>query len=206
VKPTANLSAIGRAYGIGRDALRRHRDSHLPGLLRDFEGEAEALRGRQLHHQAQDLYKRALANLAEAEQGMLTINAAGQTERKRSARAVASAIREVRATLELLARLAVVAPTGAELVEGGRIVGELDAAVDRALRAAVERSMMQRAAEVAEAEVIEDSHYPKAELAILPSVDTASVVAPSESEADDTSWQDAPERHVHDVAEAPEGY
>jgi hypothetical protein len=86
------LQAIARSAGVGRDALRRHAASHLPGEL-------AALReaGQKIEH------ARALDRLEQLFAEGNEVLAAARAEGRHQMSLVA--IRELRAVVELIARL-----------------------------------------------------------------------------------------------------
>ena len=173
-QPDANLSLWARETGLSRDALRRHRGEHLPRMLVTLATRAESLRAEQLHAQAQDLYLRALANLAHAEAGVLVgADSSGRARRAVNTDAVTKALREARNGLGLLAQLAVHAPTGDVVEPDGTVRSDLDVAVERALRSVLGRAEHQRDEEIAEAEVISESPSPAGVAVALVSVTSA---------------------------------
>src|SRR5262245_12685770 len=79
-------------YGVSTGALQRHRRDHLPAHLARAKEAGEATSASAILAEVHSLYGNALAIL-------------GQAERERDGRLALAAIREVRGTLELLARL-----------------------------------------------------------------------------------------------------
>jgi hypothetical protein len=124
------LAAVARKYGVDRNALIRHRDKHLPDAMReaaeatnDGPVRMEAIEGAVLLGQAAEVYQKALSTLGDMEKP-------GMDQRAR-----VSALREVRACLETLAKMSF-------LIEDrgrGKIVAtgapEIDAAIIQALEA-----------------------------------------------------------------------
>jgi hypothetical protein len=87
------LRDIGRQFNVSKDALARHKRRHLPAsLLKAHEAKEAAVAG-DLLSQARNLHARTLSILDRAE-------ASGEH------RVALSAIREARANIELLGRLA----------------------------------------------------------------------------------------------------
>jgi hypothetical protein len=154
--PDCNLSALARDLGLTRNAVARHRDNHLAQqrVLLDLTAEADALSQGAIHAQAQALYLRSLEVLADLESGEIVgHDDAGQPIRRRSIATQLKAIREVRANVELLARLTLhgSGPT----VEAERV--DIDSAIERALRRAEERRALPSGDDsVVEAEILED--------------------------------------------------
>jgi DNA-binding transcriptional ArsR family regulator len=165
-RPDCNLSALARELGLHRTSVTRHRDSHLArhGLLVALGAQADALDSRALHAQAQALYLKALETLSAIEAGVVVgTDKDGNPVMRRSMTQQLKAIREVRATIETLARLAVAMPTAGESASAGARP-DLDAAVKRALDAAMQRRQIVAASEqgigvnddgVADAEIVE---------------------------------------------------
>lgn len=84
--------AIADEYGMSRDSVRRHRDRHLAPAVRAAMTRHEARTGETAVNRLEALYERAEGILDAAEeqgQGALAL----------------SAVKELRATVELLARL-----------------------------------------------------------------------------------------------------
>ena len=95
-----SLRAIAAAYSVGRGAVTRHRDRHLPAALARAADAREVAHGTDLVAQMTDLQRRTLGILAKA-------------ERKDQARTALAAIGEARRNLKLLATI-----TGELAVEG----------------------------------------------------------------------------------------
>lgn len=96
------LAAIARMFGLDRNALIRHKDKHMPDAMRDAAENAragagptrlQAVEGEVLLGQAAEVYQRAMDTLTDLERP-------GKDQRAR-----VSALREVRACLEMLAKL-----------------------------------------------------------------------------------------------------
>lgn len=125
------ISAIAREFGLDRNALMRHRDAHMADAMRDAAEEARAggeprrlgsIEGDVLLGQAAEMYQRAMSTLQDLE-------VPGQDQRAR-----VSALREVRACLEFLAKLSFqVEDRGA-----GKITQTEAPAIDAAIIAALE--------------------------------------------------------------------
>jgi len=88
----ATVRDIARRHSVSKDAVHRHKQSHLPRALVQASQAAEVVHGDNLLNQMRDLNARTLTILARAE----------HTGELRTALA---AIGEVRRNLELLARL-----------------------------------------------------------------------------------------------------
>lgn len=83
---------IGEKYGISKDSVRRHRERHLAPALKSVSTRRETQGAVRASDRAEDLYQKASRILETAEdagQGALAL----------------SAIKELRATVELLAKL-----------------------------------------------------------------------------------------------------
>jgi hypothetical protein len=83
---------IAAQFALTEQSLRRHRTSHVPAALARAHEAAEVVQGDSLLAEARFLQARALRILRKAEQ-------------EGDLRAATAAIREARASLELLARL-----------------------------------------------------------------------------------------------------
>jgi len=127
--------------------------------LVDLASESEAMRSGQIHHQAQDLYRRALAHLAVVEAGVdIGTDSRGRPVRMVSTDAMTKALRECRGGLDMLARLAMVADRGVQVLDTGKVRSALDEAVERALSAALTRAERGRDQDIEDAVVVHDSH------------------------------------------------
>lgn len=128
-----NLSELARIYGLGRDALRRHRSQHLPNFLPMLEGDADAPTMSKLHAEYQRLYAMALDDLARAQAGVLVdVGSDGHEHRVISNTAIARMHDNVRKVLGDLVRLAADAAPRDE-TPSGVASGELLARVQRAV-------------------------------------------------------------------------
>ena len=86
------LRTISARYGVTRQALHRHRQTHLPAsLVRDTQA-SQVANAEQLLEQINDLQRHALSELARAE-------AMGDQ------RGALAAIREARSCIEILAKI-----------------------------------------------------------------------------------------------------
>lgn len=149
-----NVRQLAREYGIGKDSMARHREKHLPGFLAALQARAQVLDLDQLQAEYQRLYLTALDALAQAEYGTLVrLDDDGTEHRAISSTAVARLLREARAGLDSMARLAV-AGAGAG---GSSPTASTNPALDDAIAAALERvaSRSQLSAGVVDAEVVE---------------------------------------------------
>jgi hypothetical protein len=139
-----NLSALGKEYGVKRDAVRRHRDRHLPHFLPAFAAQAAQLEPGTIAAEAQRLYLTALDNLARAEAGVtvkVTHNDDGTTTEthKVNSGAVARMIREARMGLDLLHKLSVA--SGASNAAPAGVDRELDERIATALERVASRGV-----------------------------------------------------------------
>lgn len=96
------VAAVAREFGLDRNALMRHMKNHMPDAMREAAEEArdtagptriERIEGEVLLGQAAEVYQLAMATLEDLEKP-------GKDQRAR-----VSALREVRACLEMLAKL-----------------------------------------------------------------------------------------------------
>lgn len=102
LKPTATLAAVADKYGLSTSSLDRHKANHLKVSL---QAVSESANARTIVGYASDLYDRAARILDRAEQLLATED--GGT---RGVQAAAASLREVRGSIELLAKLVVSAP------------------------------------------------------------------------------------------------
>lgn len=139
-----NVKQLALSYGLKRDAVARHRAKHLPAFLPALQARADALTLDQLNAEAQRLYLVALDALARAEAGTLAhVGDDGERTYAVSSTAVARLLREARSSLDLLAKLAVAAPSQ----PGGSDQPELtagDPALDARIAAALDRAIARR--------------------------------------------------------------
>lgn len=119
----AGESAVQLAaeYGMSRGAIARHRTAHLSLTAAQIGGEKNALA---IISYAHDLYQRAGKVLDRAEE-MLRDSDAGP----RAVMAAAGSLREVRQSIELLARLVTSEPEAEDLSRNA----DLDALITQAL-------------------------------------------------------------------------
>lgn len=149
-----NIAQLGREYGLGKDSLRAHRRKHLPEFLPAFTASAAALTLDTLSAEAQRLYLVSLDALAAAERGVLIeVGEDGTEYRKVSSTAIARLLREARAGLGLLAKLAADGAPADEPTT--RANAELDSRIAAALDRAVARRDARSA--VVDAEVVEEA-------------------------------------------------
>lgn len=96
------IAAIAREFGLDRNAVIRHKEKHMPEQMREAADAARAgagptrvsqIEGEVLLGQAAEVYQIAMATLEDLEKP-------GKDQRAR-----VSALREVRACLEMLAKL-----------------------------------------------------------------------------------------------------
>lgn len=100
---------VAERYGLGRESVRRHRNNHLQVSTGQVN---EAKNALTIVGYAHDLYTRATRLLTRAEDSIDTIGSlADMTDgTSRRIQAAAATLREVRASIELLARLVVTEP------------------------------------------------------------------------------------------------
>jgi hypothetical protein len=132
-------SALASEYGMSRGALQRHREKHLK---LSAVAVSEARNAATIVGFAYDLYTRAGAVLDRAE-AMLAQSDAGP----RAVMAAAGSLREVRQSIELLARLVTTEPEADDLSRNA----DLDSQIAQALNALVLPALDG----VVEAEVVE---------------------------------------------------
>lgn len=140
MRQVVNVSALGREYDLGTDALRRHRSNHLPTFLPALDLQAEAPSKQHLHAETQRLYAIALDALADAQAGVLVEALPDGSEVRRvSMSAVSRSIDTARKVLGDMGRLALdgapskdaTPPADAQL--SARITAALDRLDTRAL-------------------------------------------------------------------------
>lgn len=125
-------AAVARQFGLDRNALMRHAKNHMPDAMREAADAAregagptriERIEGEVLLGQAAEVYQMALQTLEDLEKP-------GKDQRAR-----VSALREVRACLEMLAKLSFqiedrgrgkIEQTGAPAIDAA-IIGALEA-------------------------------------------------------------------------------
>jgi hypothetical protein len=150
-----NLSAVGRDYGLKRDALRAHRSKHIPSFLPMLIGRAEVPSVDALAAEAERLYAVSLDALARAEAGVLVqIDDDGTEVRKVSSTAIARMIREARGSLDLLVKLSTAGATSANSGDRGGDAA-LGARIEQALDKVMQRAIGQ-ADDVIDVEVVAD--------------------------------------------------
>ena len=138
-----NLSELARTAGVPRKSLVAHRERHLPLFLPAFQASADALTLGELQGEARRLYMTTLDALARAEAGVLGKVKAKDSETGEeywyetqvvSHTAIARMIREARAGLDQLTRLAADRPD-----EKGRPSNSGDAQLGEAIRLQLQR-------------------------------------------------------------------
>lgn len=100
---------MAERYALGRESVRRHRNNHLQVSTGAVN---EAKNALTIIGYAHDLYERATKLLSRAEESIDTIGSLADVTDGTSRRiqAAAATLREVRASIELLARLVVTEP------------------------------------------------------------------------------------------------
>ena len=102
LKPTTTLAGIADKYGLSTSAIDRHKANHLKVSL---QAVSESANARTIVGYAADLYDRATRVLDRAESVL-----ASEENGSRGVQAAAASLREVRGSIELLAKLVVTAP------------------------------------------------------------------------------------------------
>jgi hypothetical protein len=135
---------IAGKYGMSREAVRRHRNNHL-----SFSPQAasEAHNVATIIGFATDLHARAMKVLERAEEMLESGDG-----NSRSVQAAAASLREVRASIELLAKLIVSSDQGAD---GGTDNAQLDAQIQQALSTLALPALAAGPEAIMDAEVIE---------------------------------------------------
>lgn len=150
-----NVKQLARSYGLGRDAVARHRAKHLPAFLPALASRAGALTLDQLNAEAQRLYLVALDALAKAEAGTLAhVGEDGTATYAVSSTAVARLLREARASLDLLAKLAVAAPSAP--VDPAPADSALETQLDTRIAQALDRAIARRDPHIEDAVIVDD--------------------------------------------------
>lgn len=151
-----NLSALGELKGLGRDALRNHREKHLPTFLPSLVATYEVAPSKQhLLAEVKRLYDIALDELAAAQAGITVEVKAGPDGEERQVRRVSNAavVRSLdvaRRVLGDMGKLALDGPTP----EAGKEA--TDVALSARITAALDRAdQRQLEGPVSEAQVIE---------------------------------------------------
>jgi hypothetical protein len=156
-----NVAALAREFGLKDDAVHAHRRNHLPAFLPALQAQADALTLSQVQAEAQRLYMITLDALARAEAGTLrmikrTDPDTGQEVEVAtnvvSHTSVARFIREARAGLDQLTRLAADTPD-----EQGRPSNEHDAELGEAIRAELKRVVARNAGDPDKAPIALDA-------------------------------------------------
>lgn len=138
-----SLASIGDAYGLSSSAIDRHKANHLKvsaGLV------SEAKNALTIVGYASDLHARATRVLDRAEQAL-----AGADADSRSVQAAAASLREVRGSIELLAKLVVSTPPEAE----PQANSWLDAALTEAVSALVMAELPPGSDQVTDAVIVQ---------------------------------------------------
>lgn len=146
-----NMAQVARDYGLGKDAVRSHRDKHLPQFLPAFKASAAALTLGTLQAESMRLYEITLDALARAEAGVLVdVTKDGVPVVEVSMTSIARFIKEARQGLGLIAKLS--ADAGEENARPEGIPnGELSARISEALGQVIERGTSRIAQQPIEA-------------------------------------------------------
>lgn len=136
-------SVLSAEYGMSPAALRRHRLNHLSFSKREA---SESRNVATIVGYASDLYDRAAKVLDRAEEVL-----ASDESSSRSVQAASSSLREVRAAIELLAKLIVNEPGGDD---SGTRSAALDAQIGQALAAITLPALGPGASDIADAELV----------------------------------------------------
>jgi len=133
---TVNLAGLARTLGVGRKALERHRDRHVPSQLADVHEYANDEDALPLLVELCHLYDRILDALATAECATLShIDARPDVHAPPSHASIADSIKNVRYHVGLLS----------ELFLNAALEGELAVPLDSQVRATLAR-VIERAA------------------------------------------------------------
>lgn len=148
VKRKVADTAVAGEYGLNREAVRRHRINHL-GFSQ--QAASESHNARTIIRFASELYERSLGVLKQAEATL--VDSEGSP---RAVQAASASLREVRQSIELLARLVVNEP---DPTEGASKNAALDLQIAEALSQLRPPELPAGAAlasSVAEAELVPD--------------------------------------------------
>lgn len=154
-RQVVNVAQVARVYGLGKDAVARHRRDHLPAFLPSLTARQEAAPRDALLAEAKRLYDISLDALAAAEAGVLVeVGRDGEETRKVSSSAVARSLREARASLGLLVDLSIDGPP-AERGDQPHPDQALAASLARTLERAEARAIGQHGDGIEEAVVVD---------------------------------------------------
>lgn len=137
---------VAERYSLGRESVRRHRNNHLQVSTQAVN---QANNAMTIVGYAHDLYQRALRVLDVAEQQLAAATGADSSP-SRSVQAAAATLREVRSSIELLAKLVVTEPESQDESRNGA----LDARIEEALASIQMRALPPGDYDVAEAELV----------------------------------------------------
>jgi hypothetical protein len=112
-----NIAALARVLGVGRKALERHRDHHVPAPLAAFRAPPESGSASPLLADLERIYQLTLDALASAERAALSHLAARRVEPVASHAAIAASVNEARQRLGDLVELFVAAADAGHLGE-----------------------------------------------------------------------------------------
>ncbi len=143
LNPSISLAQAAEGYDLTRAAMDRHRRNHLK---LSAELAHEARNALTVVGFASDLHKRAVAILDRAEAVLSAEDASA-----RSVQAAAASLREVRGSIELLARLVVTAPPEPEPAGNSW----LDAALTEAVAALAPPALPPGRDAIADAQIID---------------------------------------------------
>jgi hypothetical protein len=133
-----NIAALARTLGVGRKALERHRDHHVPAPLAAFTAAPASGSASPLLADLERIYQLTLEALASAERAALSHLAARRVEPAASHAAIAASVNDARRHLGTLAELFVGAAEAGHLSQPqdpqleGRIQAALAGVAERA--------------------------------------------------------------------------
>jgi transposase-like protein len=141
-----NLAAVARTFGVGRKALERHRERHLPSQLARVQAAVDAESASPLLAQLAPLYELTLEALAGAQSATLSqIDPANSAQPPASPAAIAAYIDDARRHLGSLTQMCVDAADARQLAPA--LHGELAARIRAQLAAIGERGQHRAEAE-----------------------------------------------------------
>jgi hypothetical protein len=131
-----NLSKLARDLGVGRKALERHRDRHVPPHLDRLLAEADIEVPSPLVDELTRRYGLALEALAAAQSGVLAhVDPAGHPGQAPSHAAVAARIDDARHHVDAIAGLLL------DAVDAGQLVEPIDPQLRERVRQVLERHL-----------------------------------------------------------------
>ena len=134
-----NVAALARTLGVGRKALERHRDRHVPAPLANIRAHVDAEGASPLLGELERLYHLTLAALASAEGAALSHIDPDRVGPVASHAAIAASVNEARRLVGDIAELFDGAAEAGQLVEPPDPV--LEARIQATLARVAERSL-----------------------------------------------------------------